>query len=71
MRRCGVDWSGKLVDRQDLWPQAERLAGRLSRYSQMVLSCAKQAVTRGLDLTLEQGLELEARLGDYLLSVAD
>ena len=31
-----------------------------------VLSYAKQAVTRGLNLTLEQGLELESRLGASL-----
>ena len=32
-----------------------------------MLSYAKQAVTGGLDLTLEQGLELESRLGASLL----
>jgi hypothetical protein len=34
----------------------------------MTINCAKQAITRGLDMSLEQGLELETNLGDYLLA---
>ena len=53
----------RVVPRDDLWPAAERLADKIKAYSPMAVGCAKQAITRGLDLSLEQGLELEDRLG--------
>ncbi len=36
----------------------------------LAVTCAKQAVSRGLDLTLEQGLALEANLGRRLTALA-
>ena len=59
----------QVVSRADLWPTADRLANKIKDYDPMTLSYAKQAITRGLDLSLEQGLELEAMLGDYLLNL--
>jgi len=53
----------RVVPRSELLPQAERLAGKIAEFDPMVVSYAKQAITRGLDLSLGQGLELEARLG--------
>jgi len=53
----------RVVPRSELLPQAERLAGRIADFKPTVVSYAKQAITRGLDLSLGQGLELEARLG--------
>ena len=58
----------QVVPLEELLPAVEKLANKIKAYSPIALSCAKQAVTRGLDLSLEQGLELEARLGDYLLA---
>ena len=57
----------RVVPRHDLLPAAERLANKIKVYSPIALSCAKQAITRGLDLSLEQGLELEAKLGRPLV----
>ncbi len=57
-----------VVPRDDLLPTAERLANKIRDYSPLALSYAKQAVTRGLDLSLAQGLELEAKLAHCLLS---
>ncbi len=59
----------RVVSRHDLLPAAERLANKIKGYSPMALSHSKQAITRGLDLSLEQGLELEAKLGNSLLNV--
>jgi enoyl-CoA hydratase/carnithine racemase len=59
-----VNW---VVPREDLWPAVDRLAAKIGEHRASMLSYAKQAVTRGLDLTLEQGLELEYRLGSSLL----
>ncbi len=58
----------RVVPRHDLLPAAERMADTIKAYDPGVLSLAKQAVTRGLDLTLAQGLELEAQLGACLSS---
>jgi len=58
----------KVVARADLLPAAERLANKLKEFSPMALRCAKEAVTRGLDISLQQGLELEARLGRVLIT---
>ncbi len=56
----------QVVPRHDLLPAAERLATKIKTYSPTAVSYAKQAITRGLDLSLDQGLELEARLGRCL-----
>ncbi len=58
----------QVVPRRDLWPTAERLAQKISAYDPIVVSCVKQAITQGLDLSLEQGLELESRLGKRRLN---
>jgi enoyl-CoA hydratase len=58
----------QVVSRPDLLPLAERLANRIKGYNPVAVTCAKEAITKGLDLTLEQGLALETRLGDYLLT---
>jgi len=58
----------QVVSRQDLLPAAERLANKIKVYSPTAVSYAKQAITRGLDLSLEQGLELEAKLGRLIIS---
>jgi len=58
----------QVVPRVDLLPAAEGLANKIKAYSPLAVSYAKQAITRGLDLSLEQGLELEANLGGCLLT---
>lgn len=58
----------RVVPRTSLLPEAEKLADRIASYDPVVVSYAKQAVTRGLDLTMAQGLELETRLACGLLN---
>ena len=58
----------QVVPRQDLLPAAKRLADKIKAYSPIALSYAKQAITRGLDMSLEQGLELETKLGRAVIS---
>jgi len=57
----------QVVARDSLLPTAERLANKIKTHSSMAVSYAKQAINRGLDLSLEQGLALEANLGRHLL----
>jgi enoyl-CoA hydratase len=56
----------RVVPRQELIPEAEKLAKRIAGFEPVVVARAKQAVVRGLDLSLGQGLELEARLARSL-----
>ncbi len=61
----------RVVALSDLWPTADQLAARLSAYEPVALGSIKEAVTRGLDLSLTEGLALEARLGQLVLSQRD
>ena len=54
----------QVIPRNELLPRAEELANKIAAYDPVAVSYAKQAITRWLDLSLEQGLELEARLGN-------
>ena len=63
-RRMGL--VNRVVPRADLWPAVDGLANQIKASDATVLSYAKRAVTRGLDLSLEEGLRLEARLGARL-----
>ena len=57
----------RVVSRNELLPEAERLARKIAHFDPVAVSYAKQAITRGLDLSLEQGLELEAKLADFII----
>ena len=57
----------RVVPRDQLIPTAESIARKIISNDARALMYAKNAVTRGLDMTLEQGLELEKRLSTALL----
>ncbi len=63
-------WRLRLVNRvfprSDLYPEAEKMADKIKLYHPRTVSAIKRAVTRGLDLTLAAGLELEERLARKL-----
>jgi enoyl-CoA hydratase/carnithine racemase len=58
----------KVVSRSELMPTAESYADRIKALNPVAVRYAKQAITRGLDLSLERGLELEASLGNRLMT---
>ncbi len=58
----------QVVSRDELLPTAEGIAKKILSYNQTAVKSAKQAITRGLDLTLNDGLELEKRLASSLLT---
>ncbi len=58
----------QVVPRSELLPTAEGLANRIKGYNSLTVRYAKQAINRGLDLSIEQGLKLEANLADGLLA---
>ncbi len=52
----------KVVTPDQLNPEAEEMAHKIASREPRVIRSAKQAVMRGLDLPLDQGLELEKRI---------
>jgi enoyl-CoA hydratase len=57
----------RVVPRAGLLAEAEKIAARIRSNNLLAVRYIKQAVTRGLDLSLDEGLELEVRLGRRLL----
>jgi enoyl-CoA hydratase/carnithine racemase len=58
----------RVVLRAELLPTVEKLADRIRSYDWAALQYAKRAIVDGLDLPLQQGLELETRMGNLLLT---
>ncbi len=61
----------RVVPRADLMATAEGLAQTIMSRGQTAVRYAKQAIRRGLDLTLEQGLELESTLFAAVLATEE
>ena len=61
----------KIVTKENLASEAEALAKTLASKAPIALRYIKEAVNKGLDLTLEQGLHLEADLYSLLHTTAD
>jgi enoyl-CoA hydratase/carnithine racemase len=53
----------RVVPRLALFPETDRLALKIANYDPQAISLAKQAITRGLEMSLAAGLRLEKRLG--------
>ena len=60
-----------VVKRADLIPAAERVAHKIMSRGQIAVKYAKEAIKRGLDLPLEQGLEMESDLFAAALNTED
>ena len=54
----------RVVPREQLLPTAEEIARKIASYNQMAVRSAKQAIVRGADLSLNEGLALEQRLAN-------
>jgi len=58
----------RVVSGAQLLAEAEEIARKIVCYRQTAVRYAKQAVVRGLDLSLVEGLDLERRLVDLIFS---
>lgn len=58
----------RIVPREKLCSTARELAHTISCYNSLAVRMAKRALLQGLDLPLEQGLDLERRLASQLFS---
>lgn len=61
----------QVVAPQDLLPAAEGMARKIMSRSALAVRYAKEAVNRGLELSLEEGLELERKLAAALLATSE
>jgi enoyl-CoA hydratase len=61
----------RLVPRNDLINSAEAMAHKLMSRGQTALRHAKDAIRRGLDLSLEQGLEMESEIFTMVVNTQD
>ncbi len=59
-----------VVSREELYPTADRMAQKFLSRSPIAVRYAKEAIRRGLDLTLEEGLALERRLAGIVKAFA-
>jgi enoyl-CoA hydratase/carnithine racemase len=66
-----IGLANKVVPADSLLSEAQALASQLAAKGPIALRYAKEAVNKGLDLTLEQGLRLEADLYFLLHTTAD
>jgi enoyl-CoA hydratase/carnithine racemase len=62
---CRIGLLSKVVPAEQLAAEADAIAGKMAAQAPISLRYVKEAVNKGLDMTLEQGLRLEADL--YLL----
>ncbi|MDY7018742.1 MAG: enoyl-CoA hydratase-related protein [Chloroflexota bacterium] len=60
----------RVVTREQLLPTAEEIARKIATYDQIAVRSAKQAIVRGLDLSLNEGLDLEKRRASHLTTIA-
>lgn len=56
----------RLVPKSELFKAADEIAHTIAGYNQVAVRSAKQAVTKGMDMSLEQGLDLEWRLAESI-----
>jgi enoyl-CoA hydratase len=61
----------RVVPRDKLFQSAEEMARKIASYHPAAVRNAKQAVTRGLDLSLAEGLDLEKKLASGLTPITD
>jgi enoyl-CoA hydratase/carnithine racemase len=59
----------RIMPRVMLYHEADKLAKKIQSYDKKVVRALKQCVWRGLDLSLDEGLALEKRLGMELKEV--
>ncbi|MDD5189911.1 MAG: enoyl-CoA hydratase-related protein [Dehalococcoidales bacterium] len=61
----------EVVKKEELMPRARQWAADLCRVGPLALRAAKEAMMRGYNLPLSEGLKLESELFDYLLGTED
>lgn len=58
----------RVVSRQELYPAADEVARKIASRSPIAIKYAKEAVNRGIELTLDEALAMERRLARMVTS---
>jgi len=58
----------QIVPKNDLLPRVERFARNISNMDPVLVRCIKESVGRGLDMSMDEGIELESRLAARVLN---
>ena len=61
----------KVVPLADLMSEAKKIAETICRNAPVAVKATKEAMVRGLDMSLEDGLQLEDDLERYVMSTED
>jgi enoyl-CoA hydratase len=59
---CDIGLVNRVFPQPELLKEAEALAKEIIKNAPLALSCSIEAINKGLDQTLDQGLELEAQI---------
>jgi len=70
-RACEIGLANKVVPSPELMPTVIEIANEMASHAPISLRFAKEAVCKGLELTLEQGLHLESDLYSLLQTTED
>jgi enoyl-CoA hydratase/carnithine racemase len=68
---CRIGLVNKVVSYEELMPTVKEWAATICEKAPLATQAAKQALVRGLGMTLEDGLKLEQSLLSYLMGTAD
>ena len=68
---CRIGLVNKVVSYEELMPTVKEWAETICEKAPLATQAAKQALVRGLGMTLEDGLKLEQSLLNYLMSTHD
>ena len=58
----------QVVPQTDLLSSAEKLAKHINNMDPVLVRCIKESVGRGLDMSMDEGIELESRLAARVLN---
>jgi enoyl-CoA hydratase len=56
-----------VVSRNELYPTADKIAKQIAQFNPLVVNRIKQAIMRGLELSIAEGLEMEKLMASTLL----
>lgn len=60
-----------VVSREELYPKADEMAKKIASRGPIAVRCAKEAINRGIELTLDEGLALERKLARIVARTED
>ncbi len=60
-----------VVSREELYPKVDEMAKKIASRGPIAVRCAKEAINRGIELTLDEGLALERKLARIVAKTED